>query len=64
MGVCRLESGTDRCEGCLRTLGEIAEWAAATNQRRRQILDAVEARRPSTATQGTGKASNRPAGHS
>jgi predicted Fe-S protein YdhL (DUF1289 family) len=26
IGVCRLDRITGRCEGCLRTLSEIADW--------------------------------------
>lgn len=37
INVCRLR--TDGvCEGCGRTLDEIAEWSAASDARRRQIL--------------------------
>ncbi len=44
IGVCRL-GDDDICEGCLRTLDEIAEWSSVGDDRRRAILDAVEARR-------------------
>ncbi len=27
VSVCRMDADTDLCEGCLRTLGEIAGWA-------------------------------------
>jgi len=36
VSVCRMKDGL--CEGCGRTLGEIAEWSAATDDRRRAIL--------------------------
>lgn len=37
IGVCRID---DRgvCAGCRRTLGEIAEWSRASDERRRAIL--------------------------
>jgi predicted Fe-S protein YdhL (DUF1289 family) len=44
IGVCRMRDG-DVCEGCLRTLDEIAEWSIASDNRRRAILDALAARR-------------------
>lgn len=36
VSICRLKNGF--CEGCGRTLGEIAEWSGATDDRRRAIL--------------------------
>jgi predicted Fe-S protein YdhL (DUF1289 family) len=44
IGVCRMRDD-DVCEGCLRTLDEIAEWSIASDNRRRAILDALAARR-------------------
>lgn len=35
--VCTLD-GEDICLGCGRTLGEITEWGAASNDRRRVIV--------------------------
>ena len=35
--ACRLDAN-GCCVGCLRTLAEIAEWSAATNARRLEIL--------------------------
>ncbi|MCA1199837.1 DUF1289 domain-containing protein [Sphingomonas sp. R647] len=43
IGVCRMRDD-DVCEGCLRTLDEIAEWSIASDNRRRAILDALAAR--------------------
>lgn len=37
VSICRMQGGY--CEGCGRTLEEIAEWSTATDERRRQILD-------------------------
>ncbi|PKP94230.1 MAG: DUF1289 domain-containing protein [Alphaproteobacteria bacterium HGW-Alphaproteobacteria-16] len=39
INICRMTGNV--CEGCGRTLGEIAEWSAATDTRRQQILDRV-----------------------
>lgn len=36
VSICRMKG--DFCEGCGRTLGEIAEWSTATDMRRREIL--------------------------
>ncbi len=43
ISVCRL-NGDDVCEGCHRTLDEIAEWSSVSDDRRRAILDAIAAR--------------------
>jgi predicted Fe-S protein YdhL (DUF1289 family) len=40
VNICRMQDGL--CEGCGRTLDEIAEWSSATDERRRAILDRIE----------------------
>ncbi len=40
-----MDEARDVCEGCWRTLAEIAEWSRASEPRRREILSAVAARR-------------------
>lgn len=40
VNVCRMKAGL--CEGCGRTLGEIAEWSGASDDRRRAILARIE----------------------
>jgi predicted Fe-S protein YdhL (DUF1289 family) len=40
IGLCRLDED-DLCEGCGRTLGEIAEWSAASPERQQAIVDAA-----------------------
>lgn len=37
VAICRM-SRDGHCEGCGRTLGEIAEWSHASDERRRAIL--------------------------
>jgi len=37
---------TGRCEGCLRTLDEIAAWSAMSAQEKRAVLARLPARRP------------------
>jgi len=41
--VCALDD-QDVCIGCYRTANEIIEWFAASNERKRAILEAVEQR--------------------
>ena len=41
VNICRMKGGL--CEGCGRTLGEIAEWSMATDDRRRAILARIAA---------------------
>ncbi len=43
--VCRMDAESGLCEGCLRTLDEIAGWASACDERRTLILAAVAQRR-------------------
>ena len=45
INVCRMDAKTGYCEGCLRTLDEIAGWSAFDDQTRGWVLEAVEARR-------------------
>ena len=44
-GVCQLD-WRSVCRGCGRTIEEIAEWGAASEARRRQIVTAAKARLP------------------
>ncbi|MBI4990081.1 MAG: DUF1289 domain-containing protein [Rhodocyclales bacterium] len=43
--VCRMDANSGLCEGCLRTLDEIAGWAAATDEAKRLVLAAIAQRR-------------------
>lgn len=43
--VCRISDDTGLCEGCLRSLQEIAAWSAMSDQQRLQVLAAIDARR-------------------
>ena len=45
--VCRMDANSGLCEGCLRTLDEIANWAAATDDAKHLILVAIAQRRTS-----------------
>jgi uncharacterized protein len=45
INICRLDA-QGLCVGCRRTLGEIAEWSAAGDARRLEILSALKTRTP------------------
>lgn len=54
ISVCRMNADTGLCEGCLRTLQEIAAWSGLTDTARLSVLEAIEVRRsaPATGTAG------------
>ena len=43
--VCRMNAETGFCDGCFRTLDEIAGWSAYDDDAKRAVLDRVESRR-------------------
>lgn len=43
--VCRIDASTGWCEGCLRTLDEIAGWSAMDDAAKQAVWDALEQRR-------------------
>lgn len=45
IGVCRIDAGTDWCEGCLRSLAEIAAWGASSDDDKRALLARLPRRR-------------------
>ena len=45
IGVCALDAATGWCEGCLRTIDEIAAWGALDEGARREIWKRLPARR-------------------
>jgi predicted Fe-S protein YdhL (DUF1289 family) len=45
VGVCLIDTDSGLCEGCLRTLDEVAVWGASSPQQRQEILAAVDRRR-------------------
>jgi len=47
INVCRMNPETGLCEGCLRTLDEIAAWSAMSAQEKRSVLARLPARRSS-----------------
>ena len=38
INVCRMNPDTGLCEGCLRTLAEIAAWSAMSSEEKRAVL--------------------------
>jgi hypothetical protein len=44
IGVCLIDDASGLCEGCLRTLEEIAIWGSSSPAQRREILARVDAR--------------------
>jgi len=53
-GVCRMNAATGLCEGCLRTIDEIAVWGQAPDVQKRAILARVAERRVSAADKACG----------
>ena len=43
--VCRIDPRTGLCEGCFRTLDEIARWSAIDDEQKRAVRDALRLRR-------------------
>lgn len=43
--VCQMDPASGWCRGCARRLDEIAGWGSAPQERQRQILDQLPARR-------------------
>ena len=44
ISVCRIDADTGFCEGCLRTIEEIAGWGARDDASRRAVWRAIELR--------------------
>jgi uncharacterized protein len=45
VGVCVIDEASGLCEGCLRTLDEIALWGSSSAAQRREVLARIDARR-------------------
>jgi len=45
INVCRMDPATGWCEGCLRTIDEIAAWGMLSDDARREIRAALSQRR-------------------
>ena len=44
MSVCRMDSATELCEGCLRTLDEIAAWGRMADEEKREVWAQISQR--------------------
>jgi predicted Fe-S protein YdhL (DUF1289 family) len=42
--ICSMDARTGLCQGCLRTLSEIAQWSQASPQAKRQIWLNIQSR--------------------
>ncbi len=45
VNVCRMNAFTGYCEGCLRTIDEIANWSACSDRAKRAVLARLPARK-------------------
>lgn len=45
INVCRIDARNGLCEGCARSLDEIATWSQASDEQRRQVLAQLPQRR-------------------
>jgi predicted Fe-S protein YdhL (DUF1289 family) len=43
--ICRMNPATAQCEGCYRTLDEIAAWSSLSHEEKRAVLAQLPARR-------------------
>ncbi|WP_408733994.1 DUF1289 domain-containing protein [Paraburkholderia bannensis] len=44
INVCRMNEASGLCEGCLRTIDEIASWSTLDDDAKRAVWDAIEVR--------------------
>jgi uncharacterized protein len=49
IAICRIEAATGLCEGCVRTLDEIARWGSLSGLERADVWARIEARRAQAA---------------
>ena len=45
VNVCRMDTASGLCEGCLRTIDEIAAWGSMDDAAKRQVWQRLEQRR-------------------
>lgn len=53
INVCRMHAGSGLCEGCLRTLDEIAAWGTLGDDAKRAVWVLIEQRKTAVVTPGT-----------
>ena len=49
ISICRMNAGTGWCEGCFRTIEEIAAWSAMDDRAKRAVWKLLPARRAQAA---------------
>ncbi|OWW21429.1 DUF1289 domain-containing protein [Noviherbaspirillum denitrificans] len=45
ISLCKMDQRTGLCEGCFRTIEEIAQWSTASEERKRQVWVEIRRRR-------------------
>ena len=45
VNICQMNERTGWCEGCLRTIDEIAAWSSLTDDEKRRVWRRLDARR-------------------
>ena len=53
INVCRMDPASGLCEGCLRTIDEIAAWGAMADDDKRAVWQRLEQRREQLASVGS-----------
>ena len=61
VNICRMDDATGWCEGCQRTLAEIAAWGSLGDEAKRAVWQALPARREAWQRRQAGRPS--PEGH-
>lgn len=54
INICQIDKASGLCEGCFRSLAEIATWGGASDAQKRDILSAIAKRRRQAAGPGNG----------
>ncbi|MFT3664231.1 DUF1289 domain-containing protein [Piscinibacter sp.] len=54
VSVCRMDARSGWCEGCLRTLAEIAAWSVMDDDAKRAVWQVLAQRREALAAAGGG----------
>lgn len=44
INICQMNAASGLCEGCLRTIDEIAAWSTLDDDAKRAVWDAIDAR--------------------
>ena len=59
INICRMDDATGWCDGCLRTIDEIANWSLYDEAAKRAVWDELEARHASLMAQQAAPAAAR-----